>query len=59
MKPIHKFNNGRGATLCNRCRVIINTGFSEALYCDKCLEIEELGLNTYFEDDLLPGANDL
>ena len=23
-KPIHKFNNGRGATLCGKCHVIIS-----------------------------------
>lgn len=36
MKPIHKFNGGIGATLCHVCRVIISTGFTQALYCDKC-----------------------
>ena len=38
MKPIHKFNNGRGATLCHLCRTIITTGKpSNHLYCDRCL----------------------
>jgi len=38
MKPIHKFNNGRGATLCHKCSIIICCGFSEELYCEKCLK---------------------
>jgi hypothetical protein len=33
MKPIHKYNNGNGATLCNKCKKIICTGFSDELYC--------------------------
>jgi len=36
MKPIHKFNNGNGATLCNACHVIIETGLTDALLCDEC-----------------------
>jgi hypothetical protein len=36
MKPIHKFNNGRGATLCNQCSVIITTGLTDDLYCEEC-----------------------
>ena len=38
MKPIHKLNNGRGATLCHTCSVIISTGLTKDLYCDKCKE---------------------
>ena len=39
IKPIHKFNNGNGATLCHQCRKIINTGFTKELYCStKCKE---------------------
>jgi hypothetical protein len=35
--PIYKFNNGRGAMLCNNCRTIISTGpKTDVLYCDKC-----------------------
>jgi|LakMenE01Jun11ns_1017448.scaffolds.fasta_scaffold9959305_19 hypothetical protein len=34
-KPIHKFNNGNGATLCHKCSVIINTGYSNELFCEK------------------------
>jgi len=34
--PVHKFNGGRGATLCRSCRVIITEGLSDRLYCDSC-----------------------
>ena len=34
-KPIHKFNGGRGATLCHTCKVIITEGLTEDLYCEK------------------------
>ena len=38
MKPIYKFNNGRGATLCHLCRTIITVGKpTNDLYCDRCL----------------------
>jgi len=44
MKPIIKFNNGRGAILCNRCRTIIKEDLTKAetqgqtnlLLCDSC-----------------------
>jgi hypothetical protein len=36
MKPIHKFNNGNGATLCNQCSVIISVGLTDDLYCKDC-----------------------
>jgi len=36
MKPIHKFNGGLGATLCHKCSVIITTGLTKDLYCNKC-----------------------
>ena len=35
-KPIHKFNNGSGATLCHICRIIINEGLTNKYYCDEC-----------------------
>lgn len=38
MEPKHKFNNGRGATLCNKCSVIISEGFTEALFCNTCID---------------------
>jgi hypothetical protein len=40
-KPIHKFNNGRGATLCGKCGVIISEGITEELYCEKCKQKQE------------------
>ena len=36
MKPIHKLNGGRGATLCHKCSVIISVGLTNDLHCDKC-----------------------
>ena len=36
MKPIHKFNNGNGATLCHLCKTIITVGLTNEIYCDKC-----------------------
>lgn len=43
MEPIHKFNNGRGAMLCNGCRTIISTGpKTEELFCDKCKQMEHI-----------------
>ncbi len=39
MKPIHKFNNGNGATICYCCSKIISVGFTDDLYCStKCEE---------------------
>ena len=39
IKPIHKFNNGNGATLCHQCSKIISKGFTNDLYCSsKCKE---------------------
>ncbi len=38
-EPIHKFNSGRGATLCNKCRVIITEALTKDLYCDECSRI--------------------
>jgi hypothetical protein len=61
MKPIHKFNNGRGATLCHLCRTIITVGKpTDDLYCDQCLrtrdhvEVEFLRL----KENLPKKAND-
>ncbi len=34
LKPIHKFNGGKGATLCNECKVIICEGLTNDLYCE-------------------------
>lgn len=41
MKPIHKLNNGRGATLCHKCTVIITTGLTKDLYCERCKPKQE------------------
>ena len=39
MKPIHKFNNSNGATVCHLCRTIITAGkLTNYLYCDRCLK---------------------
>jgi hypothetical protein len=35
IKPIHKFNGGRGATLCHQCNKIISEGMTEDLYCEE------------------------
>ena len=35
MKPIHKFNGGRGATLCNECSKIITEGMTDDLFCEE------------------------
>lgn len=40
-KPIHKFNSGLGATLCNECYVIISKGLTEELFCEKCKHKQE------------------
>ena len=34
-KPIHKLNGGRGDTLCHKCSVIITTGFTDELFCER------------------------
>jgi hypothetical protein len=37
MEPIHKFNGGNGAMLCNECSIIISIGpKTDELWCDKC-----------------------
>lgn len=40
LKPIHKFNNGNGATLCNSCYTIITQNLTKDLYCEKCKEVD-------------------
>ena len=46
MKPIHKFNSGIGATLCNICRTIITESLTEDLYCEKH-SLMKAAVNTY------------
>ena len=42
MEPIYKFNNGRGAMLCNKCRNIITTGKQpKEVMCNKCKQENE------------------
>jgi hypothetical protein len=36
LEPIHKFNGGRGATLCHSCNIIISEGHTDYLYCKEC-----------------------
>ena len=38
IKPIHKFNNSNGATLCKSCAVIITTDITQDLLCPECQE---------------------
>ena len=42
MKPIHKFNNGIGATLCNRCGIIIAEKLTKDILCKKCITEQHL-----------------
>ena len=58
MKPIHKLNNGRGATLCHTCSVIISTGLTKDLYCDKCKQIEHI-IDMMRSDEELGLYNDI
>lgn len=51
MKPIHKFNGGLGATLCHKCRVIINVGFSEELYCKNCINIKKMAQQKLYTEE--------
>jgi hypothetical protein len=59
MEPIHKFNNGRGAMLCNGCRTIISTGpRTEELLCEKCKQIEHI-IDMMRSDEELGLYNDI
>jgi len=51
MKPIHKFNNGNGATLCNQCSVIITTGLTNDLYCEECNKYRKELLQEIMKED--------
>jgi hypothetical protein len=52
MKPIHKLNNGNGATLCHHCSKIIPTGLTDALFCSQEYKLvrEEDGLTKQSKD---------
>ena len=43
MRPIHKLNGGIGATLCNICYRIINTGWTDDVMCNICKGYKDLG----------------
>ena len=43
-KPIHKYNNGLGATLCNKCSIIITTGLQDEIMCESCIKEIEVKL---------------
>jgi len=56
MKPIHKWNSGNLATICNKCSVIISTDHTTDLYCKECrkemlqdMMKEDEALGLYFE----------
>jgi hypothetical protein len=51
LKPIHKFNNGSGATLCHQCSGIISEGLTESLYCNSCNEHRKKILTQIIEED--------
>ena len=59
MKPIHKLNNGRGATLCHTCTVIITTGLTKDLYCDKCKPKQKIIMSKEIEVGITIGGVDL
>ena len=42
MKPIHKYNNGWGETICNLCGKRISKGFAKDLYHAECFETAKL-----------------
>lgn len=50
MKPIHKFNNGQGATLCHKCSCIISLGHTDDLYCKECKQKQNKKL--YSEEEV-------
>lgn len=51
MKPIHKFNNGNGATICCKCSVMISTGITDDLHCKECRK--EMLQDMMKEDEIL------
>lgn len=52
MKPIHKFNGGIGATLCNDCGRMISEGMTEELHCLDCKTENEARYKAYLENKL-------
>jgi hypothetical protein len=51
MKPIHKFNNGNLATICNQCSVIITTNLTNDLYCKECNKYRKELLQEIMKED--------
>lgn len=41
MKPVHKYNGGLSATLCNKCRVIIAREHTDDLLCNDCKQLSD------------------
>jgi hypothetical protein len=59
MEPIHKFNNGRGAMLCNGCRTIISTGpRTEELLCEKCKQ-KNMKYTTTTTNDIIVNGHEI
>jgi hypothetical protein len=58
MKPIHKFNNGNLATICNQCSVIITTELTDDLYCKECNKYRKEMLQDIMKDDEALGLYD-
>ena len=48
--PIHKFNNGDGATLCNVCRKVISRGLTDNLYCFDHHELIKKPFRIFLDD---------
>ncbi len=62
MEPIHKFNNGDGATLCNICNTIIIDGLTNDLYCNKHKNMDKdeiIGIQKELIDLLMSQVVDL
>jgi len=53
MKPIHKLNGGRGATLCITCNAMICEGRTEDLFCSECVPQNRTYKLTRLNDNLI------
>ena len=51
MKPIHKFNNGEGVTICHSCHGPINLGCSDEVLCNKCKGFIESNKSTKEQEE--------
>lgn len=52
IKPIHKYNGGAGATICNHCRFIISTGLTDRLFCDDCA-VNKVAYHNRYRDKII------